>query len=65
LDAPFQVVLAQVYSNGYWMRRFNCCWRWTTLLDAPFQVLLAQGFIIGCAVSFVNYLATVQVLILI
>jgi hypothetical protein len=35
------------------------------ILDAPFQVLLALGFIVGCAVSFVNYLATEQVLILI
>jgi hypothetical protein len=51
LDAPFQVLLAQGYNNGYWMRRFNCCWQWTTLLDALFQVLLALGFIIGCAVS--------------
>jgi hypothetical protein len=51
LDAPFQVLLEQGYNNGYWMRRFNCCWRWTTLLDAPFQVLLALGFIIGCTVS--------------
>jgi hypothetical protein len=62
LDAPFQLLLALDYIIRYWMRRFSCCWRWTTLLDATFQVLLALGFIIGCAVSFVNYLATVQML---
>jgi hypothetical protein len=64
LDAPFQVLMALDYSNGYWLRRFKCCWRWTTQLDAPFQVLPALGFIIGGAISFVGHLTTVQVLIL-
>jgi hypothetical protein len=37
LDAPFQVLLAQGYSNGYWMRHF--------------QLLPAVDYIIGCAIS--------------